>query len=100
MNSQAPVRDWHVWQKSRTGRAKNWAGQKPVPGNGPVVGNKQSQKGKTWQGLWQAVAVKVRVQEVGVEWGYISASDRDQTTFFVLPRVPQCLKKISGQENQ
>lgn len=59
MNSQAPVRDWHVWQKSRTGRAKNWAGQKPVPGNGPVVGNKQSQKGKTWQGLWQAVAVKV-----------------------------------------
>lgn len=44
INSHAPVRDWHVWQKSRIGRARNWAGQKPVPENGPVVGNKAESK--------------------------------------------------------
>lgn len=56
--SSSSYKDWHVRQESQNERARNWAGQKPVPDNGPVVGNKQSQKGKIQQELCQAVATK------------------------------------------
>lgn len=46
---------------------------------------------------WESI---LSVQEIGAEWGCGGATSRDQAAFYVLSSFPQCLKKISAQENQ